>query len=765
MGKKKNKGWISDFDEIKKLGSGGNADVYLVLEKATGKQYALKELRVRSEEKKSRFISEIQVAKDNCESILGIIPIFEYDPENYWYTMPIAQPVMEFIFEKDIEEIVDGFLQLCETLEQLHSKGIHHRDIKPSNIYYYNKRFSFGDFGLVDFPDNADYTRSDQGLGAIFTIAPEMKRNPKIADASKADVFSLAKTLWMFLCGDEKGFDGVYDYLDESHSLRFVSRFKDLHLVEIDELLHEATNNNPDFRPDIYAFKDRLLTWREIFNDFDKSQNSDWLFLTKQIFGKVVPDSSSWRNIDKIVAVLNILGKTPAYNHMLLSNGGGLDFTYAMRAPEANCIYLYDTSGICHLVQPGCLNYEGFIEDYRWSYFRLDLKTLDPIICKSDILDYEYLVEDIPGHYVDPSGVAYGVYNYDSGEPLPEGYKEVKRYLEGSFLFVLKRGPYNHITGTYDGRHGLVENDEFRKYVEDLMRTYLGLKEIVPFEERFKSLSKEQIDNTILRSAYFNRNPFAITNNEDSEMMKKINDENELFKKTKTYIKENYVNWNFIDVIDREVESGTTPIFFFFEFRESRLRSLADFIERKQKCICRDGFIREITDDNFAECVFVKTREEAAIILQQLEEALECYLNNVGLTLEGDYQGYFSISFRRNGIPEHLFNKAEIKEAMRKADDRHNNQLVIDEYGYAKVVSDHEDGMLYPVRLESWNAGNNYVGKYSKLFSLDENYKFCLYGWLQYLLTGEGQFVDYIDEAVEVESMVLQIQNIYSVKK
>ena len=182
------------------------------------------------------------------------------DCENYWYTMPIAQPVMEFINEKNLQEIVNGVLQLCETLEQLHDKRIHHRDIKPSNIYYYEGRFSLGDFGLVDFPDNDDFTRSDQGLGAIFTIAPEMKRNPKVADASKADVFSLAKTLWMFLSGDEKGFDGVYNHLDESHSLRYVSRFKDEHLVEIDELLKDSTNNDPNLRPDIHMFKERLLS-------------------------------------------------------------------------------------------------------------------------------------------------------------------------------------------------------------------------------------------------------------------------------------------------------------------------------------------------------------------------------------------------------------------------------------------------------------------------------------------------------------------------
>lgn len=74
-------------------------------------------------------------------------------------------------------------------------------------------------------------SQGQTGTGAIFMIDLEMKRNPKPADASKADVFSLAKTLWMFLSGDEKSFDGVYDYLDQSHSLRYVSRFRKEHLV------------------------------------------------------------------------------------------------------------------------------------------------------------------------------------------------------------------------------------------------------------------------------------------------------------------------------------------------------------------------------------------------------------------------------------------------------------------------------------------------------------------------------------------------------
>ena len=70
-------------------------------------------------------------------------------------------------------------------------------------------------------------------------------------------------------------------------------------MVEIDELLKDSTNNDPNLRPDIHMFKERLLSWSEIANDFDKSQNSDWMFLTQQLFGENVPGSSVWREIDK----------------------------------------------------------------------------------------------------------------------------------------------------------------------------------------------------------------------------------------------------------------------------------------------------------------------------------------------------------------------------------------------------------------------------------------------------------------------------------
>lgn len=74
------------YEIIEKLGSGGNATIYKI--KTNNNQVvALKKLyKDANKEKKSRFRDEIDVIKQNCKEIVGIIPIiwsskykFEYD--------------------------------------------------------------------------------------------------------------------------------------------------------------------------------------------------------------------------------------------------------------------------------------------------------------------------------------------------------------------------------------------------------------------------------------------------------------------------------------------------------------------------------------------------------------------------------------------------------------------------------------------------------------------------------------------------------------
>lgn len=309
------------------IGEGGNAKVFAVIPLNSQELLALKYLYVRSEEKEQRFHDEVKVMKDNA-IISGIMPILDFDLDNYWYVMPIATPIMKWSsdmrtkctedpykinkidYSSWIVTVIKGFIDLTEILGKLHDLGIHHRDIKPDNIYYYKERLCFGDFGLVEFPDNNNnFTRNDKGLGAIFTIAPEMKRNPKGADGSKADVYSLAKTLWMILTDDEKGFDGQYSSIDHTHGLRFYNHLKNEYLVEIEELLYQGTTNDPKARPNTKQFGNYLSQWLSSYSDRLKKELNEWRFVANRIFRDDVPVRTEYQDPTAIVRVLNIFSR------------------------------------------------------------------------------------------------------------------------------------------------------------------------------------------------------------------------------------------------------------------------------------------------------------------------------------------------------------------------------------------------------------------------------------------------------------------------
>lgn len=123
-----------------------------------------------------------------------------------------------------------------------------------------------------------------------------------------------------------------------------------------------------------------------------------------------------------------------------------------------------------------------------------------------------------------------------------------------------------------------------------------------------------------------------------------------------------------------------------------------------------------------------------------LEPSQDCYINP------------FIIRLKRGDIPPmHMFTEEEIRHLMIDADNRRGNVLVVDEDGYAHIVSDTIDTDYYPVRLESWNVRNNYVGKYSELGNLRGEYLRALDCWYDYLKTGQHQYTDYTEQTDDKE--------------
>jgi serine/threonine protein kinase len=727
--------------EKKTLGPGGNADVFKAVRIADGQEVAIKILKKslrKSNEKRARFEDEIRVMSENSPIIDGILPIFDYSIKGCWYTMPIATPITTHTKDfRQISDVIDGFIQLSETLIQLHEKGLSHRDIKPDNIYSFNNRYCLGDFGIVDIPNNPkNLTKKSDRIGARFTIAPEMLRDSKNADGRKADVYSLAKTLWMVLIDNKDGFDGQYNFIDESISLHSSEKLSKIHLVEIDELLLTATKNSPDDRPSMLEFKDMLLAWKDTFVNPQKVQRSNWNFIIKHLFVGNYPASCSWSDIDSIVYVLNIVSKLPAYNYMIFSDHGGLDFQKAQRANEDGCIYVYATN-MRLLVKPKLLSLEVFNYS-EWNYFLLELEKQDAILDNPEAGD-EFLVEDMPAHYVSGKYAQYGVYDYDSGEPLPHNYKTVYRYLKGKFLIVLKDGIYNGVRSVTDGRHGDCSGSQFREYMGLMKITYETLLDKVKYP-------LDLLDNL------FNQNPFKIDqpqSKEESSNFKWISSE---------FINENYEKFCFKDILEEIESNEPSNIAFFYRFNKDNTVSFSTMFSKEKLYLCRDGYIRSL-QENDEKILLVYDRKSAINLFINLEKKLNQFCD----ANEDDYIGVnFSVSLRRIGKPTHLFTKEEIKEIMTNADDRVNNTLVIDENGYAQIVQNHYESSFYPLRHETWNAGNVYVGKYSRLTDLDDSYIYSLDKWLEYLSTNKKAiYQDYVSNSKPVEELIKEIKRFY----
>lgn len=728
--------------EKKPIGSGGNARVFKV-KTAHEETLALKELKTGGSnfsKKKERFNSEIKIVKKLQDDLNGIIPIIDFalpdDSGKYWYTMPIAIPLnRKLAFEVEFEEIAECIIQLANAMSEIHEKGIVHRDIKPSNIYWYNNHYCFGDFGLVDYPDKEDLTVSRESVGPRNTIAPEMKNNAKNSDGKKADVYSLAKTLWMLLTKSQYGFEGTYD---ESSKIMGLSNFyPKQHLVELNSLLYESTREEPELRPTMEEFSGRLEEWLSVRADFEKSNLSQWRYIQNKLFKGYIPDTAIWTDIQDVVKVLNLLGSMPSLNHMFIPDGGGLDLRKVSLSSEEGCIEIDAMEK--YVLKPKKLIVENISKDYIWSYFRLELDELEPIFSDEVFGEYERLTDDSNGKYLSWICGNYGY--YEDGTPLPENYKIVSRYLNGNFVMFSKASIYNDISGTYDARHNKFNTEEFRRYIEFLRITYLGVPERMFFD-------------------VFNQDPFEKENKEEKE--KRLNEcriRNKKETSFKKFIGINITNYNFHSLfLNSPSVNGTVA--YVFKYIENE----EDFFGKKEFYLTKDGRFKSNITKNDKDLYILYSEGDALTFVNACNHFLEkkCEINGVEYII--DLQ-VIRVEGTRVGNPKHLFTRDELKNLLVNGNDHVNNMLVINNRGYFELLENHSFNDLefikYPVRHEGFSAFNNYVGKYSDLYHFEDTYISSLQGWLMYLQRGGTVYLDYVRENRDEELLLKEILSFY----
>ena len=458
---------INEFTIIEFVASGGNGQVWKVQD-TKNQFHAIKFLTKIKKRGYQRFLAEVEVMQNNSETE-GILPIISFHlPEDPisdipYFIMPLADQILPVLKNKSPIEIVKYLIEVADTLSILHSKSISHRDIKPSNLLFYNGRIYISDFGLVDFPDKKDLTEKGETIGPKWTMAPEMRRNADSADGKKADSYSFAKSLWILLTKEIKGFDGQYS---PESSLSLNKYIKLSYYKTLDDLLIECTDNDPNKRKTISEISVKLKEWLEIERNYKSRNKLQWKDIQKQLFPSTIPTRAFWEDNKAIVDILNILSNTSNLNHVFFPTGGGNDLHGARLSHEKNCIEL--NFGQTVIVKPKRLVFESFGFQEEWNYFRLECNHLAACGYYPDAQIRETVTELAPLIYTDYNC---GEFNDFDGEELPDDARLVERFLsECSFVIFQKTSLYNKVSSTYDARHNKKTTDEFRAYIDKTVR-------------------------------------------------------------------------------------------------------------------------------------------------------------------------------------------------------------------------------------------------------------------------------------------------------
>lgn len=323
------------------------------------------------------------------------------------------------------------------------------------------------DFGLVHFNKKTFKTPAGRRIGAKQTISPQMEKDAQSADKYKADVYSMAKTIWIILTGDDFSFGGQYIANSEIGLSRKLKC--DKYLYPLDKLLAQCTDYTESTRPTAEEMKDKFEEWIQINANWGKENLMQWKEVQEQLFPTIIPAHAEWDNVEDIVAVLRLLGKYDSLNHMFFPDFGGLDLTGAAISYESGCVELI-CGELTYIVKPRKLFFEFINDEAKWSYFFLETEKLDPLtpdFCQQD--DYTEEVYDISrAQYISTQKFDnLSKADYDRIKP-----RYICRYLKGSFVFFHKDSIYNKSVSKYRGEHDKISREEYHKAIVKYAEMY-----------------------------------------------------------------------------------------------------------------------------------------------------------------------------------------------------------------------------------------------------------------------------------------------------
>lgn len=228
------------YQLLRPLGKGGAGEVYLVRDKATGKEYALKKLYDKRMKKRAGEAAELTLLHRFHHPAFPHILEVSVCGQNSYVLMDYVEGIsLEQCGPVSVQQVTEWASQLCRALIYLHSQKppLIYRDLKPENIILQKDgRLKLIDFGTVIQKDSR--YRNDC-MGTRGYAAPEQYRRGGRIDKS-TDIYCLGMTLYKLL----------YGHLPNERERRYLSllRRRPGAAVKIDKILAKCLSEHRFFR-------------------------------------------------------------------------------------------------------------------------------------------------------------------------------------------------------------------------------------------------------------------------------------------------------------------------------------------------------------------------------------------------------------------------------------------------------------------------------------------------------------------------------------
>jgi serine/threonine-protein kinase len=203
---------------VKRLGSGGMADVYLARHARLQRPLAVKVLHAhlaRDSEMRERFRREAEAASRLVHPAICSILDYGEAGELVWIVMPFLSggslaDQLDHQRTLPVQRVALITAQVATGLDYAHRHGIVHRDVKPDNVLFDEDGFALlTDFGIASARFHPRLTAQGRAMGTPHYMSPEQALG-KLADG-RSDIYALGVMMYEVLVGAPP-FDGADAY-------------------------------------------------------------------------------------------------------------------------------------------------------------------------------------------------------------------------------------------------------------------------------------------------------------------------------------------------------------------------------------------------------------------------------------------------------------------------------------------------------------------------------------------------------------------------